>query len=206
MCMCGWILRCSPESYHNVVNWLSFPLKLLSCVRLCDPMGCSLPGSSVHGIFQARTLEWVAISFFRGSSRPRDWTWVSRIVGRRFTIWATREALNWLYPNTKEKTKKYWNRLPFSTPGDLPNPGIEPRFSYVSCIGGQVLTTSTTWIFMYPVLDLFLSFQTLFPFQGSPSLKSLLNCPEIIHIKNHNRTTGLQQVKENRKTAGMLQG
>ena len=45
-----------------------------------DPMDCSPPGSSVHGIFQARVLEWVAISFSRGSSRPRDQTWVSRIV------------------------------------------------------------------------------------------------------------------------------
>ena len=55
-------------------------------------MDCSLPGFSVHGIFQARVLEWVAISFPRGSSQPRDWTWVSRTAGRRFTIWATREA------------------------------------------------------------------------------------------------------------------
>ena len=55
---------------------------------------CSPPGSSVQGILQARILEWVAISFSRGSSRPRDWTWVSRIVGRRFTLWAIREALN----------------------------------------------------------------------------------------------------------------
>ena len=55
-------------------------------------MDCSLPDSSIHEIFQARILEWVAISFSRGSSRPRNWTWVSRIVGRRFTIWATREA------------------------------------------------------------------------------------------------------------------
>ena len=63
--------------------------KLLSCVRLFyDPM--NLPGSSIHGIFQARILEWVAISFSR-SSQPRDWTQVSRIVGRCFTIWATRE-------------------------------------------------------------------------------------------------------------------
>ena len=54
-------------------------------------MDCSLPCSSTHGIFQARVLEWVAISFSRGSSRPRDRTWVSHIVGRRFTIWATRE-------------------------------------------------------------------------------------------------------------------
>ena len=61
------------------------------CPTLRDPMDCSLPGSSVHEIFQARVLEWVAISFSRGSSRPRDWTWVSHIVGRCFTIWATRE-------------------------------------------------------------------------------------------------------------------
>ena len=47
-------------------------------------MDCSLPGSSVHGIFQARILEWVAISFSRGSSQPRDRTQVSCIVGRRF--------------------------------------------------------------------------------------------------------------------------
>ena len=63
-----------------------------SCPTLCDPMDCSLPHSSVHGIFQARVLEWVAISFSRGSSQPRDRTWVSHIVGRRFTIWATREV------------------------------------------------------------------------------------------------------------------
>ena len=43
-----------------------------SCVTLCDPIDCSPPGSSVHGILQARMLEWVAISFSRGSSRPRD--------------------------------------------------------------------------------------------------------------------------------------
>ena len=62
-----------------------------SCLTLCDPM-CSLSGSSVHGIFQARVLEWVAISFPRGSSRPRNRTWLSCIAGRRFTVWATREA------------------------------------------------------------------------------------------------------------------
>ena len=43
-----------------------------SCPTLCDPMDCSLQGSSIHGIFQARVQEWVAISFSRGSSRPRD--------------------------------------------------------------------------------------------------------------------------------------
>ena len=55
-------------------------------------MECSLPGSSIHGIFQSRVLEWIAISFSRGSIRPRDWTQGSRIAGRLFTLWATREA------------------------------------------------------------------------------------------------------------------
>ena len=64
-----------------------------SCLTLCDPLDCSLTGSSVHGIFQARVLEWVAISFFRGSFWPRDRTWVSCIVGRHFTIWATGEDM-----------------------------------------------------------------------------------------------------------------
>ena len=56
------------------------------------PMNCSWPGFSVHGIFQARILEWVAIFFSKGSSWPRDWTLVSCITGRLFTIWATRES------------------------------------------------------------------------------------------------------------------
>ena len=61
-----------------------------SCPTLCDPMDCSLSGSSVHGIFQAIVLEWIAISFSRGTSWPMDWTQVSRIVDRCFTVWATR--------------------------------------------------------------------------------------------------------------------
>ena len=56
-------------------------------------MDCSLPGSSVHGILHIRILEWVAISFFRWSSLPRNWTWVSCIAGIFFTIWATTELL-----------------------------------------------------------------------------------------------------------------
>ena len=51
------------------------------CPTVCDPVGCSPPGSSVHGILQARRLEWVAISFSRGSSRPRDRTCISGIAG-----------------------------------------------------------------------------------------------------------------------------
>ena len=57
-----------------------------SCPALCDPMGCGLPGSSVHGIFQAIVLEWIAISFSRGSTQPRDRTRVSRIVDRHYHL------------------------------------------------------------------------------------------------------------------------
>ena len=66
-----------------------------SCLTLFEPMDYSLPGSSVHGILQAWILEWVAIPFSRGSSQPRNWTWVFCTAGRFFTIWATREALLW---------------------------------------------------------------------------------------------------------------
>ena len=72
-----------------------------SCPTLCDPMDYT-----VHGILQARILEWVAFPFSRGSSQPRDRTQVSHIVGRFFTSWATEEAQE--------------------SPVDLPDPGIEP--------------------------------------------------------------------------------
>ena len=64
------------------------------CLTLCDCIDCSLPGSSAHGILQARILEWVSMSFSRESSQPTDWTWVSCIAGRFFIIWATKEALS----------------------------------------------------------------------------------------------------------------
>ena len=60
-------------------------LVVQSCLTLCDPMNCSPPGSSVHEILLARTLEWVAISFSRGSFQTQDQTWVSYIAGRFFT-------------------------------------------------------------------------------------------------------------------------
>ena len=71
--------------------WLKV-LVTQSCPTLCHPMDCSPPVSFVHGILQARILEWVAIPFSRGSSWPKDRTQVSCIAGRFFTVWATREA------------------------------------------------------------------------------------------------------------------
>ena len=62
------------------------------CLTICNPMDCSPPDSSLHGILQARILEWLAISFSRRSPGPRDWTHVSHITGRFFSIWATKFA------------------------------------------------------------------------------------------------------------------
>ena len=74
-------LRTVPKIFKTI----EYPMKVItkcdqgkesevaqSCLTLCDPMDCSLPGSSVHGIFQAIVLEWIVISFSRGSSQPRD--------------------------------------------------------------------------------------------------------------------------------------
>ena len=69
---------------------------LQSCPTLRDPVDCSLPGSSVHRILQARMLQWVAISFSRAFSWPRAQTQVSCIAGRLFIDWATREAQDWM--------------------------------------------------------------------------------------------------------------
>ena len=88
-------------------------LVTLPCPTLCYLIDCSLPGSSVHEILQARILEWVAIPF------SRDWTWVSCITGRFFTVWATREA--------HCKT-------------DVPLPTL----THVSCITGRFFTAWAT--------------------------------------------------------------
>ena len=70
--------------YYRNIQIGKLKVKSLSRVWLCDPVGYTLPGFSVHGILQARVLEWVAISFSRRSSQPRDQTQVSCIAGRRF--------------------------------------------------------------------------------------------------------------------------
>ena len=80
---------------NAAVSWLLTVVWSLS-PTLCDPMDCSLPGSSVHGILQARILEWVAISFSRGFSWSNVWTCISCIGRRILYHWATKEA--WLLP------------------------------------------------------------------------------------------------------------
>ena len=80
------------------LNWHVYVVvQLLSSLQLCDPLDCSPPGSSLHGILQARVLEWVALSFFRGSSQPRDQTCVS-FIGRQILYqWVTWEACGILH-------------------------------------------------------------------------------------------------------------
>ena len=83
-------------------SWICESEVVQSCPTFCDLTDCSPPGFSVRGTFQARILEWVAISFSRRSSLPRDWTPGSRIVGRRFTVWATRRT-------PSEPPKGFWS-------------------------------------------------------------------------------------------------
>ena len=81
-------------------------LVIQSCLTACDPVDYSPPGSSAHGILQAKILEWVAISISRRSSQPRNQTWVSHVAGRYFSIWATWEATieAWKYTNIAQKS------------------------------------------------------------------------------------------------------
>ena len=79
------VLRESKANLYKMLVTQSYP-------TLFNPMDYRPPGSSAHGILQARILEWAAISSFRESSLPSYWTQVSCIAGRFSTIWATREA------------------------------------------------------------------------------------------------------------------
>ena len=103
-CQASWSLGCLRQAYKKVkvkINQL--------CPTLCDPMDYT-----VHGILQARMLEWVAVPFSRGSSQSRDWTQVSSIAGGFFTSWVTREA------------QEYWRELPFPFQGLFPTQGSNP--------------------------------------------------------------------------------
>ena len=88
-----------PHDSPQHLPW-TLPVCTLSCVWLWDPMDYSLPESSVHGIFQARILEWVAISSFRGSSQPKDQTRVSCIGRWVLYHWATWEVPIQELPNS----------------------------------------------------------------------------------------------------------
>ena len=94
------------ESLTKCLQWRSlWKVKVLvaqSCPAPCNSMDCRPSGSSIHGILQARILEWVAISFSRGSSQPRDRTQVFCIGGGLFTVWAIKETPEESPADTKE--------------------------------------------------------------------------------------------------------
>ena len=117
-------------------------VKSLSRVRLFAIMDCSLPGFSIHGIFQARVLEWIAISFSRGSSWPRDRTQFSRIAGRRFTLWTTREA-----PVGKESTCNAGDPRSIPRSGRSAEEGIgyPLQYSWASLVAQLVKNPSAMW-------------------------------------------------------------
>ena len=93
VCVRVWVCVCGCACVHVHTPTKSVRL----CLTLCDPMDCSLPGSSVHGVFQARVLEWVAMPSSRGSSQPRGQTHISLclcIAGKFFTTRVTWEGLH----------------------------------------------------------------------------------------------------------------
>ena len=85
-----------------------------ACLTLWDPMDCSPLGSSVHGLLQARILEWVAISFSRESSQVKDRKWFSCTAGRLFTHWVTREAHDQPRQHIIKQRHYFANKGPFS--------------------------------------------------------------------------------------------
>ena len=138
---------------------------LLNHVQLFyNPMDCSPPGSSVHGIFQARILEWVAISFSRGSSQVKArkgllhcrqilYHWATGgtyacVLSRFSHVWLF--ATSWTIAHQSPQSmgfsrQEYLSGLPCPPPGDLPHPGIEPESLTSPALAGGFFTTSATW-------------------------------------------------------------
>ena len=123
----GWAYRpllCSPVALPADIPLVCAKL-LQSCPTLCDPMDCSPPGSSVHGILQARMLEWVVMSFSRGFSWPRAQTHISCVSSIIiFTTSTTRKAPSlWYPPHLKVKLWVAQSCLTLCNPMDCSPPG-----------------------------------------------------------------------------------
>ena len=151
---------------RTFMKWKSESVKSLSCVWLfATPQTVTYQAPLSMGFFQARILEWVAISFSRGSSKPRDWTWVSCIAGGFFTVWVTKEApghlcrlsisVPWAYSYFTIKTKfpplpKNQLLVPRGQGGPHRRcvPSLLWRTSWTSCD----LKTEPWWaVFLWPV-------------------------------------------------------
>ena len=130
------------------------------CPTLSNPMDCSLSGSSVHGIFQARVLEWVAISFSRGSSWPRNRIQVSCIAGRCLTVWATREALTSPTPSFLKDLSAATLFHLFSPLSLTPQPMASDFSCHLSL--SSSCQVKSVQLFTFNILHCFLLLQTLF--------------------------------------------
>ena len=164
---------------------------LLSCVQLfCDPIICSSTGSSVHGITQARILEWVDISFSRRSSPPRGQTCVSCVGRWILHHWATSGCYvasvvsdSFVTPWTAARQtplsmgfsrQEYRSGLPFPPPGDLPHPGMETAvlslLRWRVCSLPLVPPEKRTSVFKYLHANVYVS-----SFTRAPNWKRLIN-------------------------------
>ena len=141
-----------------------------SCPIVCKPMACSLPGSSVHGILQARILEWVAISFSSRSSDPgiehgslalQAYSLLAELPGKplkkeerkKERKWSRSVRSNFLWPHGHQappsmgfSRQEYWSGLPFPSPEDLPHPG----WTQISCTVGRCFTIWAMLLISFP--------------------------------------------------------
>ena len=126
------------ESYDKAV----LCLVTQSCPTLCNLMDWSPSGSSVHGILQARMLEWVAMPSSRGFSHPRDWTQVSCVAGRFFTFWATREAHDKARQHVKKQRHHFTSKGLYSQ-----SYGFSSSFAWMWKLGHKEGWAPKSWYF-----------------------------------------------------------
>ena len=114
---------------------------LQSCLTMCDPIDCNPPGSPVPRILQARTLEWVAISF------ANAWKWKVKVKSlSHVRLLVTPWTAAYQAPlSIRFSRQEYWTGLPCSPPEDLPDSGIEPSSLISPALAGGSFTTRTTW-------------------------------------------------------------
>ena len=113
----GYFIPQMPCQHFRFMFMFMFMSFSQLCRTLGNPMDCSPPGSSVHGVLQARILEWVAMSSSRGSSWLREWTWISYIVSRFFSLSQERSPCFWLgNPNWKLKARNLKNVIHMGGP------------------------------------------------------------------------------------------
>ena len=117
---CTWFCGCTPLIWILINHWLSPAKSLQLCPTLCDPIDSSPPGSPIPGILQARTLEWVAISF------SNAWKWKVKVksLSRVWLIVTPRTAAYQAPPSMRFSRQEYWSGVP------LPSPWLSPATSY----------------------------------------------------------------------------